>query len=695
MPDDSTYVSGLPEFIDKSILRWIKQKKTTLEPKLSRNYEAVTNRDFRQKRWKREEGEGWRSTTWIGFVRVKIWAFYSMMSDTVLRAGKIPFSLEPSPYFKGDESQIQDRDARIERMTDKIQGQLAARHADRQYMLKWLSGAYYGMAFSKFNVELVESTEFKQVQMDIGPGAQYMSQEELSQYTRYELVNESEDVPGHPYVSIWNMVWDMESDNLQDGEGYAEVIRSSAYDLKKLVGKPGYLTDAIKDVINRKRHEDGTDTSESPAEHPGKADIEERRKKFTRYEFYMRAPRKLIDEFEDILRSGRNDIAYIGLIDEYEEAEESGDDIEIMGEIVDKEIIRYIRNDDGKRPHKMWVIEQNLDESTGTGISDNMEDVQSSLVGFVRSFEDNKKLSANVTTALKARFFNNPDQLDDIAPGKKYDISDSCDDVRKAIVPIMFPDVGETLLSGINLMAEFGDRVSMVPTIMQGFTLPKQKPDTAYEMRQLTENAGKYIGQAIRNNDEQFIEPEVKDLYEYNMLYGEDEACKVNAKVIANGFTSFQNKEIRGERMKQALGAFVTSEVLLPHIKIKPHLDVIYESMDEDPDKFIKTKEEMVQEAKQSAEMQAKAEQKALLLEGAQKKHEISLKMAEEAQKHEHDLEKSELEHEQDLEKGAQEHAFEAIETEQEHINTLEEETLKAKLDELYGQETQGGSDAD
>uniref|UniRef100_A0A6H1ZYE5 Putative portal protein n=1 Tax=viral metagenome TaxID=1070528 RepID=A0A6H1ZYE5_9ZZZZ len=603
------------------------------------------------------------------------------MLDTVLKAGKIPFTLEPSPYEESQEGEyFRERDARIERMKDKINEQLTMRNADREYMKKWLSGAYYGMAFSKFDVEPVVSTEFKQVDMGLGNTGQYLSPEEQSQYVRYEMVQAEEDVPGHRYVSVWNMVWDLDADDLQSGDGYAERIMSSAWDLRQLVKKPGYIKDNIVSVIQEKIGDTSTDTGDAPAEHPSKESIQDRRKKFRRYEFYLRAPKKYVDEFEVKLKNKGDEIPYIGLIGEDEEAEESGIEIEIMGEICDGEIIRYIRNS-GKRPHKMWVIESNLDESTGTGIADNMEGVQGALVGMIRAFEDNKKLSANVTTAVKKRYFNDPNQLDEIKPGTQYDLADSVDDVRKAILPIVFPDVGESLMSGIELMLRLKDDVSMIPTIMQGFTLDKHQPDTAYELRQLTANAGKYIGQAIRNNDEQFIEPEIRDIYEYNMVYGDDESCKVNAKVKANGFTSFQNKEIRGERMKLLLGGLVANEFLNKYVKVKPHLDVIYESMDEDPDKFIKTEEEMMNEAKQEAQMRAGAEQRAIEIMRAEKEHEARLEAGQQTLEHAQEIEAKDREHEQTI-----------TETEQEHINDMEMATLEAKLDRVYKIDSRGGT---
>jgi len=299
----------------------------------------------------------------------------------------------------------------------------------------------------------------------------------------------------------------------------------------------------------------------------------------------------------------------------------------------------------------------------------------------IRSFEDNKKLSANVTAAVKKRFFNKPTELDDIEPGKMYDISDSADDVRKAIMPIVFPDVGESLMSGINLMMQMKDDVSMIPTIMQGFTLPKHTPDTAFEMRQLTENAGKYIGQAIRNNDEQFIEPEIRDIYEYNMMFGEDESIKVNAKITANGFTSFQSKEIRGERMKQALALFVSSEFLLPHADIPPHLEIIYESMDEDPDKFLKSEEQKESEAQQQQEAQQAEEQKAIQAFEMEAQKELNLK----AQEHEQKLAEIDQEHQHKLDELDQKHRHEMDIAEQKSVHTLEQDTHKDNLTEARG----------
>ena len=620
MATEHTYSTDLAEYVDKKIKQWGDQKKTFLELKFQRNFEAVTNKDYRVKKWKKKEGEGWRSTTWIGHIRVKIWTLYSVFLDTVLQGGQIPFGLKPDPYEPENlpEGYIEDRDNRIKRMRKKIKGQLKARKADRETLKEWLSGAYYGMAFSKFDVDEVSQRVFRQVDMGLGDVSQYLEPEEAGQYTRFEAALETEDVPGHRYVSVWNMVWDMESDNLEDGEGYAERIPSSVSDLFELQDKPGYIKRKIKEVIERGRDKiAGSEDFASMT--PGMRNVKERSKKFSRYEYYMAAPRKLVEAFEKSMKQRyRSEPVSLGRIEDYALAENDGDTIEIIGEIVDREIIRHIRNETGKRNCHMFKMEVALDESHGVGVADNMEDVQGSLVGMIRAFEDNKKLSANVTSVVKLRFFSNPAQLDEIVPGKRYEIADSCPDVRQAILPIVFPDVGESLISGITLMERWKDDVSMIPTILQGFNLPKHKADTAFEINTMMEQSGKYIGMIVRNNDEMMIEPKITDIYEYNMIYDPDDSCKVNCKVTAEGFTGFRNNLVRAESLKQVLGMVLSSEVLLGQVKIAPHLRPIYESLGEDPDDFLKNEEELAEDAQRHAEMTAQAEEKmkqAMLLE--------------------------------------------------------------------------------
>jgi len=154
------------------------------------------------------------------------------------------------------------------------------------------------------------------------------------------------------------------------------------------------------------------------------------------------------------------------------------------------------------------------------------------------------------------------------------------------------------------------------------------------------------------------------------MLYGDDESCKVNCKIKANGFTSFQNKEVRGARLQQLLGMLVSSEVLAPYVNVRPHMEIFYESMDEDPERFIKSDEQMSQESQNQQQAQAQANADALKMmitqASIQTKQEIALK---------------DTEHKNKLAENAQEHQYDMQENDQEHAHKLVETLSAKKLD--------------
>jgi len=346
LPDNHQYTTGLSEYVDKKIVEWQDQKKKELEKKFQKNFEAVTGQDFRDKKWKKKEGEGWRSDTMIGFIRVKIWTLYSVFLDTVLPGGQIPFDLKPDPYESEDlpEEYIEDRDTRLEKMRDKMNGQLKQRKADREYMKKWLSLSYYGMGFSKFDVDEIITKRFTMMDTGMEGLEGFVSPEESSEMARFEMVQEAENVPGHRYVSVWNMCWDMEVDNLQEGEGYAERIPTSLSDLNDLKEKPGYEGDRIDSVIDEGRGKvsSNEDLNSLP---PGERSIQERKKNIIRYEYYMKAPLKLVQDYEENL----DNVTSLGNLSDYAIDLEEENTVEIMGEIADKQIIRHIRNETGKR----------------------------------------------------------------------------------------------------------------------------------------------------------------------------------------------------------------------------------------------------------------------------------------------------------------------------------------------------------
>lgn len=594
--------TGLAEYLTKRFEAWKKDRQTILEPKWQNALNSMKRVDnSTKKKFKKDEGEDWRDDSYIGITKAKIYTVYSILVEILLNKGQIPFSLEPSPYQTDlmDDQQQAAIESEIDKMEDLIREQQADRKADREMMKKLLSLLIYACCISKYNIESVIRKRWaKQAYVKQG-----LEQYAEAQAVRYEQQTDERPVPGHVYVSVWNMFWDMEGGDLQTCDGYCERQMVSCTDLRKKKGKPYYIDEAIDRAISEYRKNQSV--KDSDALPPGQREISDRKKSLLDLEFWCVAPRRLVYSVLSDIGKGvdPNEWEFTDPSDR----EETDEEVEILCEMVGDEIIRIAPNQTGERPHKVAFWECNLDELTGDGIPDNLTDIQHLLNGLVRAFMDNKKLSANVILGVKERLLADPSQLDNgIKPGTKLNISEATDDVRKALQQVTIQDVGATLMDAIGLIWSWKDSISQVPEILQGSTLPKNRTDTAYELSQLLQFGSKYIGMGVANFDEAIIEPEVTDLYNYNMMDPNVQEGKGEWTVHAEGFETIQEKLVKTQKLKELLGLVFAAPQLLTFVKVRPHLEGIYSSMDLDPEDYLKSEEEIQQEmiAQQQAQQQ-------------------------------------------------------------------------------------------
>jgi len=616
-------LSSLGYYIKETLFDNWKKERQGIEIEMQTNldaFNAVVTGDF----WKQGEAEGWRSDTFVQITKMKVMTAYSMVIDILLQGGKIPFTLKSSPWDMVvlEDLPIEQRNQIEDAMDDMkglIQQQLVDCHADRQLMKTVMSAAIYGETYAKYYVHEVERTGF---------------QEANGQWEPYRNTVTS---PAFEYVSNWAIYRDLETEDLQAGQGIIQRSMISPYELRQKMGGDGYWIDdaimrAIAEADEPSQTQGSTDTSALP---PGLRNIQHRHKTMEGMEFWGRVPRILVEQFEaDIERKSATKEASIQMFD-FLDYEHDGDEVEIMAVMADDEIVRYSRNKPDSRPYYRTVWEIALDETSGTGIPKNLRSVQKVINGGVRAFEDNKKLSANVMAAVKRQYIPNWDGA--FKPGLEIELSDECDDARKAIQQVIIQDVGQTLLDLIGIFERYADEASQLPKIMQGVTHDKQRPDTLGEMNMLQANAGKYLGGVIKNFDEGLIEPVVTDFYKYNMADPEIQKGKGNYIAKPLGFTSFQNQVVRLQKLMQGLNLVMSSEVLLAETKVKEVLEEIWKAFDIDAGQVMKTPEEKQAEAQQAAEMQAQAEAK------QQQMIQEQMMMAEAAKQQDHQRNMEEL----------------------------------------------------
>lgn len=582
----NTRSSSLVSFVrDECWFNWKKNRQNLCEGKWNENINAFNM--ISDGVWKSEEGEDWRSKTFIPLIKMKCVASWSIIIDMLLMNNKIPFNLIPSPWDDLTSVDLPEEykaaiDKQIYAMKKTIDQQFEDCHADRELMKCIMADAIYGECYSKFFVHNVKRKGYKKVSM-----ASEGMQDPEGKYVRWEPYEEEINAPGWEYVSVWSIYRDLETDDLQAGVGIIHYQPWSKYDLatKKGLGETAYyLDDAIDRVIRQAPETTTNTTTNTEGLPPGMRDIQSRTKNIDVLEFWGRVPAEIVEAFEKDLKDDQDTV---GGQAQYEQ---DGNEIEIMCVVAGDEVIRYARNEPGHRPFYRSVWEINLDSPSGIGVADNLKDIQLVLNGMVRAFEDNKKLSANVMGMGNSDKAPNWDKK--FKPGLYIDTDDTVDDVRKVYQQFIVNDVGDSLLAGIAMFERYGDDASQMPKIMQGAVLDKRKPDTFSELNMLQANAGKYIGGVIKNFDEGTLEPVCQDFYEYNMQDPDMQIGQGNFIAKALGFSSYQDRVIRLNKIMQALQLALSNENLAKEVKLGQIIKVVYDCLDVETAKVLKNEDD-------------------------------------------------------------------------------------------------------
>lgn len=634
-----TQPSALAEYLRNNIYdKFAKERKVSIEPKWQKNIDAF-NAVVDSKYWKEGETQDWRSDTFIKLTKQKIVTAYSMIVDIILQGGKIPFSLIPSPWdavvFKDlPDEQKKKLEDDIDEMEELINQQFQDCNADREFMKNIMSGAIYGETIGKRYIHEVTRTGYNKVSL-----APEGLEDPNGQYDRFVGFKKTKDAPAYRYVTNWNFFRDLEADDLQKGIGTVERELTSPFELRKKKGQPFWLDEAIERAIkNAKKPGESSSTNDTSSLPPKLRDLSHIHNTMENLEFWCRVPTEIVEQFEADLKKGEqfsvNDANY-----EYD-----GYETEIMAVLSDNEVTRYARAEEDKRPYYRVEWESKLDHADAIGVADNIDDVQGVLNGMVRAFEDNKKLSANVMGVGKGGAF--PDWDKSFKPGQFIEVADEVDDVRAGWQQIIVQDVGSTLLEGIGLFERYGDESSMLPKLLAGSVLEKQKPDTLGELNMLQQNSGKYLGAVIKNYDEGLIEPLVTDHYNFIMSDPEVEKGKGNFLAKALGFTSFQDRIVRVQKIMQAINLALSDERLAQEVKFRDLLEEIYKVLDLEPSQILKTPEEKQVEAEQQSNFIASQEEKArqmrdegVAIEEEQKDAELERDIEKEDAKHENTVE--------------------------------------------------------
>lgn len=635
-------INGLADYILNTQFENWRINRKPLDKKWEKNRRNFMNMSDTQ--WKEGEGEEWRSNSSIGFTKQKIITAFAQVIDFLLQDGKIPFRLIPGSF---DEITIEAMDPfssdfvkeQLSNQNKIIEQQLKDVKASNELIRNVLGGAIYGETYAKTPVEEVLRKGYRPTNIEGVEDTTNLPPESFE----WEPYTEVHTTRAWRYISVWNIFRDMEGDDLQEIEGILHRELTNAYWLNQQIDEPYYIEEGIVDAIAAASSAYDKKSNNVPAEVSGLPpylrDISYRTNNIQYIEYWGRVPRQMAEEYEEWLRQVQAakaededvDVNNLPVVSFDEPSDvRDGDEVEVMVAMADDYIIRYARTTKEQRPFYRAVWDEDIDERTSRGIADNVEDMQGVINGTFRAIEDNKKLSGNVILAIKERLVENMPKT--ISPGMKINLNDEAEDARQAIQPITIPDIGDSLISLLNVAVDFGNDDSLIPRIQQGFDEGGGKV-TAFQISKQLAQAGKYLGQIILNYDDGLIEPIVTAFYDYNMMNPDISIGKGNFTVEAQGFQSFQARVQQLSVLTQFLNLVLSNEAMAGNVKVRSVLEDIVMALDLDSDRYLKSREQMMQEAQLQAQTPnpvAEAELKKIISE-AEKNSAAAVKSLAEA----------------------------------------------------------------
>lgn len=563
--------SSLSTFLSETLAQ-AKLNRDPIDRKWERNYAAVeVDPDYDGRTWKKKErSKSWKSDTIFDITRQKVGSAKNLTTDILFKGGRIPFMLSVDervvpPAPDGTEAAVATT-AAVDSNEDLMDRQFRFTDTVKSMTHLLLDGAAYGEYVAKSYVTDITEEYFAEV----FPGV----------FTKKQTVIATKAIERK---SLWNIWRDLETPDIRKGAYVFEREMVSADDMEDLKGLPLYNDAAIQRAIDANNSTASSGSSTETATNtantaPGQRRLSKRLKSIEKYEFWGKVPVKTLAEFE-LTWNVEMKIAAPAVNEESETKK-----VECFIVFVGNEIVAYKRVP-GPRPYFREEWDLSHDGTNGRGVADALEYIQRDLTGAIRSFNNNSKLLSNFIVAVRRRFLlSKPEEA--IDEGGIIELSDQCENVEQGFKQVKFDNILGPLVTAINMFMEFADLSSNLPRAEQG--QQSDNPQTAFELQQRLEKSGKYLAEVIRRFDG-LVEWAAKELYEYNMNNPDLDVQKIPAVVKPLGFTSFENRFLRLQKLIQVLTMALNSPELSQHTNIRWLWEEILKALDIEPDQAMKS----------------------------------------------------------------------------------------------------------
>lgn len=367
-------------------------------------------------------------------------------------------------------------------------------------------------------------------------------------------------------------------------------------DLYDLIGVPGYDEDAIRAVLRESQFGGLNDWLGFHSDFEELDSVPERLQK-TVFEF---------DALEYHGPIKGSDLLDWGL------AAEEVDDEEEMYEacvwMIGQWIIKAQLNYDpvGTRPYFKASYESVPGEFWGFGLPDILDDVQGVVNAAVRSLVNNMGMASGPQVAINVDRLPPDVDITNLTPWHIWQVNDSAygNNAGKAIDFYQPESNVNELLTVIEKFYQFADDFSLVPRYMAGSDKVGGAGRTASGLSMLMDAANKGLKGVVANIDTGILSPMLTKLYNYNMMYDDDESIKGDAQVVAEGAVALmriESLQLRRNEFLQVTANEIDSQITGVEGRAEV-LRAVAGGLELNTDKIVPREEELQQKQAQAAQ---------------------------------------------------------------------------------------------
>ena len=531
----------------------------------------------------------------VNQTRRKINSAKIKINTLLFEDGKVPFSITPSRkprFYPPDIQAPPDRpdlleDAILERskqMEHKIRDILERTNYNEEVQHAIHEMCLYGSGCTKGI-----SLEYKNFPV-------YTTVTTPDAMVAVESFLEQELMPACKFVSIWNVFPSPEAINAEDADYVIQRSFLSKIQLRKLAKTAeGFVPGALEKVIEE---EIGLAHGWDDSEHPKKYNETSatRLKKFEVLEFWGRLDGKDLEPHLPI------------------DSEDIPDALPVVITVIGDKVVKIAENPfDDTLPFHFCNWQKNPESIWGDGIYYAIRDAQAILNFSYAMMVEGKSLSAAPLTVIDPNAFEPGTDTEQIYPGKQFRVKPGAS-VRDSFSSVQIPDVTNGLLQVIQQLEREADLDSGQTSIGYGDMSPAQTK-TATGMSILNSNANRQTADVVRSVSS-MITKNIGAIYRWLMVDSTDMSIKGDYEAISTGYEQYVAKEVHNTQLINFLQVIGQMPEIKQYLKQEAFTRPLLRAFNMEPDRVVKTEEEVTQEMQaqqqaQQQQMQAQAQAQA------------------------------------------------------------------------------------